>query len=295
MDNRNFFTLLKSKLLNIIFIVAIFLVIAALFTFLQPLKYKAENKILIEQNIDRIDPYNIAKINDYYSSLIKEVILSDTFFVQVLNNNSKIDKNYFNIEAKKQTKLWQDTAEVEFSEAGTLKLKVYQPNPAQAKEILQTINNLLVSKNSGIETIDKSIEIKSINQIFVSDYPVKPNIIKNLIFALILGLITALLYIYYLIENNSSVEKVKNKKNNIPVNIDKVEEEKQDNRQTEKNKDNYDSENYRRNKNQYHQGNFSSRHNNIKETGNKQGDLTENESIDPNKIENKANIDNLFK
>jgi capsular polysaccharide biosynthesis protein len=294
MNRHNFIHLIKSKFLNIIFIIAVFLVIAALFTFLQPLKYKAENKILIEQNINKIDPYNIAKINDYYSSLIKEVVLSDTFFVQILNNNSKIDKNYFNVDTKKQTKLWQETVAVEFSEAGTLKLKAYHPNPAQAKEILQTINNLLVNKNSNFETIDKSIEIKNINQIFISDYPVKPNIIKNFIFALILGFITTLLYIYYLTENNLSTKKTDNRKNYIPVNINnKIKSDKQSDREIDSN--NIKNHKDIKEKKEYNQENYSSRLNSNEDIDNKEGSLEENESIDPNKIENKADINNLFK
>ena len=48
-------------------------------------------------------------------------------------------------------------------------------------------------------------------------------------------------------------------------------------------------------KKKYHQGNYSYRQNNIEKINSKEGSLTENESIDPNKIEDRANINNLFK
>ncbi|MCF7820782.1 MAG: hypothetical protein K9M44_04950 [Candidatus Pacebacteria bacterium] len=293
MNKNNFTSLLKAKGLNILFIIATFLVIAALFSFLQPLKYKAENKILIEQNVDKIDPYNIAKINEYYSSLIKEIVLSDSFFAQVLNQNNGINKNYFDVELKKQSKLWQETVAVEFAEAGTLNLKTYHPNPAQAKEILQTINNLLINKNSNFETIDEGIKIKAINQIIISDYPAKPNILQNFIFALILGIIATLLYIYYLTEKNISTP-INNRKNSIPVDIKpkletnnfKTEDIKESNGIEDKNSRQSDNK-------EYHHGSYSPRQ--IREENQKEKSLPENESVDPYKMEDKADINNLFK
>lgn len=179
-------------------IILIFLLIGSALTFSQPLKYRSKSRLLIVQDISA-DPYTVSRSNQYLSNLFSEIIYSGSFFDLAANNDSfDIDKNYFSGNYKKQMESWKKSVEAKsIGDSGILEISVYHQNPAQAKQISLAINSTLMNQSFNYQgDSQQRTDFRVIDQPIISDYPVKPNVIANLLASLILGFIFSLIYIY---------------------------------------------------------------------------------------------------
>lgn len=199
MEINYFWHLLKTKKLTIFSTWLIFIIIGSAVTFLQPLKYEAKSRLLIVQNVAGIDPYTISKSNQYLSNLFAQVVHSNSFFDLVTNsNNFDVDKGYFQTTYKKQMEIWEKTISANsLNDTGIIEISIYHPNPYQAKELALAANDVLINQGFNYQGGGDNIKVKIIDQPLVSDYPVKPNIIFNLIAFSILGLIVGASYLYF--------------------------------------------------------------------------------------------------
>ena len=310
MTIRSFINLIKKEIGTLALILAVLLAITAIITFSQPLRYEASNKLLIQQDVSRFDPYNVFKINEYYNNLIKEIVHSESFFKQVLSSGYSIDSNYFQQTRKEQLKTWDKTVDIVSTDIGTMEIKVYHPKPEEAKQILLAVTDVLVNQSSQYQNLNNNVDIKIINQTTISKYPVKPNIILNFIYTIIISIIISLLYIYYKSEkiyhniNNSNDEKYNNmiQKNDKNTEKQKDIESLKDNENNNNNKDTKENSNNHHlnleaNENDYKKNINNKEINNDKqqEHDNNEKAIKEGEEVKlEEEIEEEADINNLF-
>lgn len=217
MEVKDFFHILKRRKGVVISAWLIFIIIGAGATFIQPLKYEANSRLLIVQNISGVDPYTVSKSNEYLSNLFSQVVYSNSFFELVTSsNNFDIDKSYFSDNYKKQMKIWQKTITAKSNSAGIIEISIYHPNAYQAKQIALGVNDVLINQGFNYQGGDQSIKIKIIDQPLVSDYPVKPNIIFNFLAFSALGILAGCIYLYYSPNKRSSVQQVSRQANAMP-------------------------------------------------------------------------------
>jgi uncharacterized protein involved in exopolysaccharide biosynthesis len=107
MENIGYFRIFKEKGLVILVMVLVFLILATIFTFIQPLKYEAKSKLIIIQTLSTNDPYAISKANETVGNILANAISSNSFFDLVLNSEFNIDKNYFGSDTNKQASIWR--------------------------------------------------------------------------------------------------------------------------------------------------------------------------------------------
>jgi len=147
MEINIFIKNLKKRKGKLIVFVLIFLIVAAAISFSQPLKYKANSRLLIIQENSTSDPYTIAKSNQYVGSLLSEAVYSGSFLeLLATNNSSNINWSYFTGNYKQQLKLWKKTVSARnINNTGVMEVAVYHPDSNQAKQIAIAVNNLLVT------------------------------------------------------------------------------------------------------------------------------------------------------
>lgn len=224
----------KRRVLVASIILATFIVMAIV-TFVQPLKYSVKSRLLISQNMTGSDPYTVSKSNQYLSSLFSQVVYSSSFFNLVDNAGFNIDNSYFGYDYKKQMKTWKKTIEARsVGDTGILEIYIYHPNTYQAQQISLAVNQVLISQSSNYQKGGDKVFISVIDQPLTSTYPVKPNIILNVVFALLLGIVAAILYIYLFPVSTKRVIKRINERqtynkavstNHIPRNLPSIGEE----------------------------------------------------------------------
>lgn len=189
--------LIKRKALIFAIIVST-LLIMTIITFVQPLKYSVTSRLLISQSLSGADPYTVSKSNQYLTNLFSQVIHSSSFFDLASNTGFNIDKSYFGYNYKKQIKTWNKTIEARsIGDTGIIEILIYHPNTYQAQQIALAVNQVLINQNSNYQKGGEDVTISVIDQPLVTSYPVKPNIIINTFFAIVLGLAIAIFYVYF--------------------------------------------------------------------------------------------------
>lgn len=196
---------MKKSYKTIVAITAIFLVIALIVTFAQSLKYGTESKILVVQNFSEdVDAYSASRLNEYLSGLLVRVISSESFFNQALDSGFNIDRSYFSGARNKQIKQWEKTVNARSTyDSGIITLNVYHANPEQAENISRAVIYTLKTTNNFYHSIP-NVDIRTIDSPSTSRFPVKPNIILNILAGIVFGFVTSVMYVYYLEQKKSN-------------------------------------------------------------------------------------------
>jgi capsular polysaccharide biosynthesis protein len=199
MTLKQFWTAVRARRQTILMIVLIFLVVSLVITFAQPIKYSSRLKLLVVQNVSQTstDPYSLAASNEYLSNILAKVAISNIFFNRVMHTGFDIDQNYFSTTINKQEKIWNKTISVvPVNNTGILIVTAYHQNRAQAEQIARAVGYVLMTENQNYHGLGDNLRIKLLDEPITSKYPVKPNIILNLILALFLGFVFSLAYVY---------------------------------------------------------------------------------------------------
>jgi capsular polysaccharide biosynthesis protein len=194
------YNLIKRKKGTIITLVLLFLIFGLGGSLIQGFKYGAESKILVYQKFPAgTDIYSINRSNEYLSSVLAEVVKSDSFYGEVLQSGFNINEEYFNEEKNNKDilKKWGETAFARPAiDSGMINLSVFHPDRGEAEKIARAVNFVLVTKNQNYHGGGENVVLKVIDKPAVSDWPVRPNLPVNLSLAFIIGLVLALTYIY---------------------------------------------------------------------------------------------------
>ncbi len=220
MNSDNFLSLIIAKKQTIIMAIIIFILIAIIFTAIQPFKYGSSFKLLIIHNFrTNTDPYIASKSNEYLSGILAKVIYSNSFFTKVAGTGFNIDEDYFGKDTKERIERWEKTVVAKaISDTGIISVDVYHPDRYQAEQIARAIVFSLQASHSLYHGYGDNVTIKVIDKPITSDWPIKPNIILNLVTAIAFGLILSLIYIYLFPETeyNLRLWPQKNQKPKIP-------------------------------------------------------------------------------
>ncbi len=195
------FDFIRSKFQTIFVVILIFLSVSLILTFIQPLKFETTSKMLIIQNFSQeTDPYAASRSNQYLSSVLSEVVSSNSFYQEVLNSGYEIDKSYFKqtgFLASDELKAWQKTASAKpIGDTGVIEVSAYHTNRGQAEQISKAINFVMKTKNQNYHGSGDRVTIKVIDDPNTSNYPVKPNIALNAVLAVAFGSVFSLAFIY---------------------------------------------------------------------------------------------------
>ncbi|MBU0647214.1 hypothetical protein KKC67_01055 [Patescibacteria group bacterium] len=233
MELFEFISILKNRKRTVLAIVLLTLLLAMVFTLVQPFKYRADLKVLVIQNFSaNIDPYTASKSNEYLSNVLARVIYSNSFYNNILASEFDVDKNYFSGDVKKQMEKWAKTINAKvINDSGIININVYHSSRIQAEQIAKSISYILQTKHALYHGGGNNVKAQIIDEPIVSRFPVKPNIILNLALGLIIGLFLAFGYIYLFPEERFDVirlfekkKKRKNLKNKYLVNSNDLQE-----------------------------------------------------------------------
>lgn len=203
MNLKEYLKLLGRKKETIFSIVFLVFLASLLLTFIQPLKYSAEERLLIIQNFPTsADPYSFSRSNEFFSNIFAQVIKSKSFFDQTMNTDFQINRNYFFGDSREQMEKWDKTVDARaISDTGIIEITVYHIDKMQAEQIAQAIGYVLKTNHQEYHGAGDKITVKQLDNPIISRLPVKPNIFFNLIFGLAFGFVIALCYIYLLPED----------------------------------------------------------------------------------------------
>ena len=195
MSQTNYSTIILRRWFAIIIFGLLGLVLALGVSFIQPLKYSSSVRLLILQNIGvSVDAYTASRSEERIAENLSTIIYTTSFFDQVLNAGFDIDEKTFPIDAAKRRKAWTKTVDSTVSHGtGLLTITVYHQDVDQAQEIVRAVSQVLTEK-VGEYTSGNNINIRLIDDPLNSRWPVKPNVIANIISGFVLGILVGVAY-----------------------------------------------------------------------------------------------------
>jgi len=229
MEFKDYLEILSKKKQTLLSAVFVFLVLAFIITFLTPFRYATDSKLLVVQQFpSEIDPYSISRSNEFLGATLARVVNSNSFFQETLNSGYNIDKDYFSGTSLKQLKKWNNSVYANaINDTGIISIRVLHEDRYQADQIANAINYILKNKHGQYHGSPETTVIKIIDSPITSNMPVSPNIVMNIIFAVILGLMFGMTYAYLFPDekHNINILKVKRKKTSL-VDKQKLKKEK---------------------------------------------------------------------
>lgn len=204
MDFPIFLQLIRQKRKTVFGIIALFLVIAAVFVAFQRFKYSSKSQLLVvQEHSGVVDAYTASKSSEHLSSVLASVVGSNSFFTKVTTNSPSINVAYFGSTPKEQIKEWRSTVKAQsINDSGIIAITIYHPNRGEAEKIAGAVNYVLMTQHSAYDGAGEAVKVRLIDQPVTSSIPVKPNLILITITALFLGFVVSLMYIYVMAEGS---------------------------------------------------------------------------------------------
>jgi capsular polysaccharide biosynthesis protein len=188
MENLQYSKIFKKNWELVALIVGVAVVLALIVSLLQPFQYAANTKILIIQKQDKnLDAYTATKSAERIGKNLVNVLYTSSFYNEVIESSEDIS-NHFPADGQERRKAWKKNVKADvIPETGILEINVYDMDKAYATQLVKAISYVLVSKGSDYHGGGTDVEIKIVDDVLLSKYPVRPNIALNAVLALVIG------------------------------------------------------------------------------------------------------------
>ncbi len=157
-------------------------------TLLSPLQYRAETQVFIlSRTPTGVDPFTLAKTAERIGANLAQIVYTSSFFDRVmLIARDQVNKEQFGADDREQRKNWRKTVDVGVVPGtGFLRVAAFHTDSRQAGVIAQAIVTTLVEK--GWEYVGGEVQIKAVDNVTLSRFPVRPNILLNIVMGFIIG------------------------------------------------------------------------------------------------------------
>jgi capsular polysaccharide biosynthesis protein len=183
--------LLKRRYKLVVLVGLFAATLSLLASFIFPLEYRADAQVLIiSKSRSGVDPYTVVKSAERVAENIVAVMRTDDFYKKVVFESGRnLDTSRFDaVSERKKRKLWQKTLQTSVVYGtGVLNISAYHPSPAEAKRFASAAADTLAAK--GWEYIGGDVTIKVVNEPVVSRFPVRPNLLINILAGFVAGII----------------------------------------------------------------------------------------------------------
>jgi capsular polysaccharide biosynthesis protein len=202
MENIQYSKILRKNWELVALVTGLAIVIALVVSLVSPFQYSASTQILIIQKQEKnLDAYTATKSAERIGKNLASIISTSSFYNEVIESNSSISSK-FPTDSTERRKAWKKNIQADvIPESGILQIKVYDVDRSYASQLVRSIAYVLVNKGAEYHGGGTDVEIKVVDDVYISKYPDRPNIVLNLGIALIAGI---LLGSYWVIMRESS-------------------------------------------------------------------------------------------
>jgi capsular polysaccharide biosynthesis protein len=196
MQNIQYSKILRKNWEIVALIVGISIVLALIISLVSPFQYSATTKILIiQKQMTNLDAYTATKSAEKIGKNLSNIINTSSFYNEVIEANTNLQYK-FPSDAVERRKAWEKNVEINVvPETGILEINAYDVDRGFASQLVRAIAYVLVSKGAEYHGGGSDVEIKVVDDVFISKYPVRPNIIVNMALAAIIGVILGCVFV----------------------------------------------------------------------------------------------------
>lgn len=219
MDMTVFFKQMWQKKFTVAVITVFVFLLAVAITLTQPLRYSVTTRLLVVQNYGgNSDAYAIARSNQYLSNVLAQVVYSDAFYDSVMNSGFNISAANFPTNDVERRKFWLNMIDSKaIGDTGMIEVITYHQDKRFADQVNRAVAYILQTKNNDYHGLGDKVRVKVIDNSLTSVWPVKPNLLMNSVFGLLLGFILSAFYIALWPEHEIVIRKKVETKKEIAV------------------------------------------------------------------------------
>lgn len=198
MQKNQYLQILRHNYGLVILVTILFIASAFFLTALRPLNYSATTEIMIiQKQLTETDSYLATKSAERIATNLSQVLYSSSFFDKV-KNSGYVDLSAFNeMDEKTKREAWEEMVSAQvIPETGIMQITAYDPKKEQAATLAGAVAKVLEEQGSEYHGGGENIQIKEINTPLTSDFPVKPNLLINLLLGMVFGLLSSSVYLY---------------------------------------------------------------------------------------------------
>lgn len=164
------------------------LVLALIISFVQPLRYSSTARMLILQDVGSgVDAYTASRSEERIADNLSTLIYTSTFFDQVMSAGFSIDDSGFPEDPSKRRKEWGRTVTATVARgSGLLTVSAFHRDVTQAEQLVRAIAFVLTDR-VGEYTSGGDVTVSLVDEPLNSRWPVKPNVLLNLLSGFVLG------------------------------------------------------------------------------------------------------------
>lgn len=172
------------------------LVVALIFSFLQPLRYSSTVRLLLIQDLGSVDAYTASRSVERLAENLATIVYTTSFFDSVMAAGFDIDEAYFPAQENKRRRAWSKMVSATVTRgSGLLTLSVYHQDVSQAEQIVNAIAYVLSQQASSYISGGK-LEVRIVDSALNSHWPARPNIPANGFSGLVLGGLAGVGYLF---------------------------------------------------------------------------------------------------
>jgi len=191
MMNHTPATLLKKRWKVVVLVGFFVALISGVVTAFFPLEYRADAQVLIiSKTRDGVDPYTVVKSAERVGENIAQVMNTSDFYGKVKDQFPQLVawSEFDTLSERKRRKLWSRSIKpsVIFG-TGVLQVSAYSTDAAEAARLAFSVVKTLESQ--AWEYVGGDVAIKVVNSPVVTPYPVRPNVVINILAGFVVGLL----------------------------------------------------------------------------------------------------------
>ena len=165
-------------------------VISGALSFTQPLEYRAQSQVFIlSRTTAGVDPFTVIKTAERIGENLTHIIYTSSFFDHVISvSQGQLSAQEFGDSERDQRKNWEKTVDVGVVPGtGFLRIAAFDSDPDHAAVITQAVVTTLIDR--GWEYVGGEVQIKAVDNVVLSRFPVRPNIPANMLLGFIVGVL----------------------------------------------------------------------------------------------------------
>lgn len=185
---------------RIFFMASIGLVLAIVLSLFRPLEYSAVTRIGITQDIGTVDAFTASRSAERIADNLSESIYHSVVFDAILDRFPQIDESYFGETTRRQRRTWAQSVSTSVTRgSGLLTVRAYHTNPDQAEVLSKSVATFL-AEDGWRFTSGSGITIQIVDDVLVSRFPVRPNLLINGASGFVLGGLAGIIYVLAMLD-----------------------------------------------------------------------------------------------
>ncbi len=197
MAQTNYTRILINGWQSILMFALLGLVLALIISFVQPLRYSSTTRLLILQDVgSSVDAYTASRAEERIADNLATIVYTSTFFDQVIASGFGIDETQFSVDDSKKRKEWGNMVKATVARgSGLLSITVYNKDVSEAEQIVRAVAYVLTDRVDEY-TSGGTVSAQLVDEPLNSRWPVKPNILVNILSGFVLGGFVGIAYVF---------------------------------------------------------------------------------------------------